>query len=69
MKQAQKRNNQFILLLDDENAQKLKQLAEANDHAPSKQAYLLIKKALAGVYLKDDNGNDILKIGGDSEQE
>ncbi len=37
------RNNQFILLLDDELSEKLRALASKNDHAPSKQAYILIR--------------------------
>jgi len=57
-----KRDNQFILLLDDEQSAKLRQLAERNDHAPSKQAYIIIRNYLNNILLKDDNGNDIIKI-------
>lgn len=46
MKTTSKRNNYFILALDDETANALKELAEVNDHAPSKQAFLIIKRAL-----------------------
>ena len=46
MKTTSKRDNYFILALDDETAEKLRALAEENDHAPSKQAFLIIKRAL-----------------------
>lgn len=62
MKTTSKRNNQFILLLTDEEAEKLRQLASENDHATSKQAYIIIRNYLSKIYLKDENGNDILNI-------
>ena len=43
MKTTNKRNNAFILLLDDETSEKLKELASENDHAPSKQAFIIIR--------------------------
>ena len=46
MKTTNKRNNYFILELDDETSEQLKKLAEANDHAPSRQAYILIRNIL-----------------------
>lgn len=49
MSETGKRNNAFILLLDDETAEKLKRLAERNDHAPSKQAFIIIRN-----YLKNE---------------
>jgi len=63
MKPRGKRNNQFILLLDDETSDKLRQLASDNDHAPSKQAYIIIRNALECYYLRDEKGNDIVNIG------
>ena len=62
MKTANKRNKQYILLLDETTAQKLEQLAERNDHAPSKQAYLIIREELKKYLLKDENGRDIIEI-------
>ena len=53
MKTKGKRNNQFILLLDDETCEKLKALASNNDHAPSKQAYILIRNALENYQPKE----------------
>lgn len=41
-----RRNNQFILLLDDATANKLLKLANQNDHAPSKQAFIIIRNYL-----------------------
>lgn len=46
MKTTAKRSNQFILLLDDETSEKLLKLAEKNEHAPSKQAYIIIRNFL-----------------------
>lgn len=46
MKTTNKRNNQFILLLDDETSEKLLKLAERNEHAPSKQAYIIVRNYL-----------------------
>ena len=62
MKTTSKRNNNFILALTDEQSEKLKQLARRNDHAPSKQAYIIIRNYLDNIYLQDEHGNDIIKI-------
>lgn len=62
MKPRGKRNNQFILLLDDETSDKLRQLANDNEHAPSKQAYIIIRNYLETYLLRDKNGNDIINI-------
>ena len=56
------RNNAFIVNLTSDEAEKLKQLAEANEHAQSTQLYLIIKKYLSNIYLKDNDGNTIIKI-------
>ena len=62
MKTTSKRSNAFILNLSDEEAQKLKQIAEANDHPTSTQAYIIIRNYLKNIYLKDEAGNDIINI-------
>lgn len=59
---SEKRNNNFILALTDEESEKLRQLASENDHAPSKQAYIIIRNYLKKIYLKDEAGNDIINI-------
>lgn len=59
---SEKRNNNFILALTDEESEKLRQLASENDHAPSKQAYIIIRNYLKNIYLKDEAGNDIISI-------
>lgn len=62
MTKAKKRSHNYILALDDETAEKLENLASHNDHAPSKQAFLIIQKVLKNYILKDENGNDIFII-------
>jgi predicted DNA-binding protein len=62
MKTTSKRNNTFSLNLSEEEAQKLKQLAQANDHPTSTQAYIIIRNYLNNINLLDDNGNTIIKI-------
>jgi len=54
------RSNAFILNLTDEESTKLLQLASENDHAPSTQAYIIIRNYLRGVNLKDEHGNTII---------
>ncbi len=44
------RSEAFILLLTEAEAEQLRKLAESNDHAPSKQAYLIVRN-----YLKATN--------------
>ena len=56
MKMTRKRNNNFILAITDEEAEKLKKLAEENDHAPSKQAYIIIRNVLREIQREENNG-------------
>lgn len=43
------RNNAFIVNLTDAEAEQLKRIAEANDHATSTQAYIIIRNYLKSL--------------------
>ena len=43
---AERRQNAFIVNLTDDEAERLKQIAQANDHATSTQAYIIIRNYL-----------------------
>jgi len=56
---SDKRNNNFILALTDEEAEQLRRIAEENDHAPSKQAYIFIRDILRQLKREAEKGVNI----------